>query len=90
MLIDIIGWIGSVMVVMAYGLNIYKMLASDTVLYYLLNIAGSACLIANTLYHQAIPSAVVNMIWVFIALIALIKRDKAAIKKGEGAPDQRP
>jgi hypothetical protein len=81
MLIDIIGWIGSVMVVMAYGLNIYKKLASDTVVYFLLNIAGSGCLIANTLYHRAIPSAVVNAIWVLIALVALLKRDKEAIKK---------
>jgi hypothetical protein len=80
MLIDIIGWIGSVMVVMAYALNIYKKLASDSVPYCLLNIAGSACLIANTLYHRAIPSAVVNMIWVLIALVALLRRNKAAIE----------
>jgi hypothetical protein len=74
MIVDIIGWIGSVLVVLAYGLNIYKLLASDSTLYCLLNITGSACLIVNTLYHHAMPSAVVNMIWVLIALIALVKR----------------
>jgi len=73
-LIDIIGWIGSVMVVMAYALNMYKKMASDSVAYYGLNIVGSACLIVNTIYHHAIPSAVVNVIWVFIALVALIRR----------------
>jgi hypothetical protein len=77
MIVDIIGWIGSVLVVLAYGLNIYKMLASDSVLYCVLNITGSACLIVNTLYHHAMPSAVVNMIWVFIALIALVKTGRA-------------
>jgi len=78
LIIDTIGWIGSVMVVVAYALNIYKKLASDALSYYLLNIVGSACLIVNTYYHHAIPSAVVNVIWVIIALAALLKkRDKA-------------
>jgi hypothetical protein len=73
-MIDAIGWIGSVMVIIAYALNINKRLASDSTWYYLLNIGGSGCLIANTYYHHAIPSAVVNIIWVFIALVALIRR----------------
>jgi purine-cytosine permease-like protein len=75
-MIDIIGWIGSVMVVLAYALNMYKRLASDSREYYLLNIIGSACLILNTLYHHAIPSAVVNIIWVLIALAALVNRKR--------------
>jgi hypothetical protein len=74
MWIDIIGWIGSVMVVVAYALNMYKKMASDSRSYYLLNIFGSACLILNTIYHHAIPSAVVNVIWVGIAFMALVKK----------------
>jgi len=74
MMIDIIGWIGSVMVIIAYAMNIAKRLASDSNWYYFLNIVGSGCLIANTYYHHAIPSAVVNVIWVSIALVAVIRR----------------
>jgi hypothetical protein len=74
MVIDLIGWIGSALVVIAYALNIYKKLDATSVTYYILNIFGSACLILNTLYHQAIPSAVVNMIWIIIAIIAMIKK----------------
>jgi hypothetical protein len=74
LLIDAIGWIGSLLVVIAYSLNISKKLASDTLSYYLLNIIGSACLIANTVYHHAIPSAVVNIIWVLIAIAALVRQ----------------
>ena len=73
-LIDAIGWIGSLLVVIAYSLNISKKLAPDTLSYYLLNIIGSACLIANTVYHHAIPSAVVNIIWVLIAIAALVRQ----------------
>ena len=74
MIIDIIGWIGSVLVVMAYGLNMYKKLDSDSLAYYSMNIAGSACLILNTIYHHAIPSTVVNVVWIIIAIIALAKK----------------
>jgi len=73
-LIESIGWIGSVAIVLAYALNMFKKLASDSVVYYILNIAGSVCLIINTLYHHAIPSAVVNIIWIIIAFIAVFRR----------------
>lgn len=78
MAIDVIGWIGSVMVVVAYGLNIWNKLASDSLPYFLLNIVGSGCLIANTIYHHAIPSAVVNIIWVGIAMVALFRKKPTA------------
>jgi hypothetical protein len=74
MIVDVIGWIGSILVIIAYALNIYGKLRSDAPLYSILNIAGSAGLIVNTLYHHAIPSAVVNIIWVCIAMVALIRK----------------
>lgn len=74
MIIEIIGWLGSTLVVLAYALNMYKKLEADSLTYYLFNIIGSGCLIINTFYHNAIPSAVVNIIWVLIALFAMFKR----------------
>ena len=76
-MIDIIGWVGSALVVLAYAMNMYNKLRSDSLTYYLLNITGSGCLIANTFYHHAIPSAVVNIIWVLIAFMAMLKRKPA-------------
>lgn len=69
--IDIIGWVGSAFVVYAYAMNMFNRMRSDSLSYYLLNITGSICLIVNTLYHHAIPSAVVNMIWVALAMWAM-------------------
>ena len=62
------------MVILAYAMNIFKKMAADSVPYYLLNITGSACLIVNTFYHHAIPSVVVNVIWILIAVSALLKK----------------
>ncbi|HEY8971303.1 MAG TPA: hypothetical protein VIM64_19500, partial [Puia sp.] len=74
MLIEILGWLGSVMVILAYALNINKKLDSDSLLYYFLNITGSSLLIINTLYHHAIPSMAVNVVWVLIAIVAIFKK----------------
>ena len=72
-LIDIIGWLGSALVVYAYARNMFGKMRADSFSYYALNIAGSACLIANTLYHHAMPSAIVNIIWVLLAAWAMVR-----------------
>jgi len=74
MIVEIIGWAGSLFIILAYAMNIFKKMSADSVYYYLLNIAGSACMIVNTIYHQAIPSAVVNIVWIVIAVSALLKK----------------
>jgi hypothetical protein len=72
-MIDIVGWLGSVFVVAAYFSVSYERFRMSPFMYQLLNAAGSLCLIVNTAYYRAYPSASVNVIWLFIALIALIR-----------------
>ena len=72
-LIDIIGWIGSVEVIAAYGLNSYQKLKSDSLIFQLLNLTGAIFLIINTVYYHAYPSAFINVVWVVIASIALLR-----------------
>lgn len=79
--IDAIGWFGSALVVVAYAMNMFNRMRADSLPYYLLNIVGSICLIANTLYHHAVPSAVVNMIWVALAMWAMGRRPAARRKR---------
>ena len=70
-LIDVIGWIGSVEVIAAYGLNSYQKIKSDSIYFQLLNLTGGVFLIVNTLYYSAYPSAFINVVWVIIAIIAI-------------------
>jgi hypothetical protein len=74
--IDIIGWVGSACVVYAFTMNIFGKLATTSSLYFILNILGSILLIVNTYFHQAYPSMAVNIIWVLVAIGALIKKPK--------------
>lgn len=80
-LIDTIGWFGSILVIVAYAMNIYGKLSAESPWYIGLNIAGSAGLIVNTFFHHAIPSMVVNVVWIGIALAALFKRSRKEIAK---------
>lgn len=79
LLIEIIGWIGSIAVVVGFASNSYGWLASYSIFYQGLNILGSICLIIHTIAHYAYPPAAVNIIWLGIALVAIFRKPK--IKK---------
>ncbi|TAE41097.1 MAG: hypothetical protein EAZ70_02445 [Runella slithyformis] len=67
-LIETLGWIGSVLIVGAYALNISGKVSHNSRAYLWANLVGSAFFVVNTLYHGAVPSAAVNVVWVGIAL----------------------
>jgi hypothetical protein len=73
LLIDIIGWIGSIEVLIAYGLNSYQKIRSDSMLFYMLNLTGGIFLVVYTITKEAYASAFVNVVWVIIAVIAIGK-----------------
>lgn len=70
---EIAGWAGSAMVVLAYAmLSMNKWKAND-IIYQWTNFIGSSLLIAFTLYKRAFPPATVNTIWAIIALLSIIQ-----------------
>lgn len=73
MLIEILGWIGSFEVIIAYGLNSYQRLRSDSFLFYFLNITGGLMLIIYSMYKGAFANTFINVVWVIIAIPAVIK-----------------
>ena len=75
-LVEILGWMGSVLIVGSYALNITGRLAATHKLYVLANILGGIFFVVNTYFHQAYPSMFVNIVWVIIAIVMLIKIDK--------------
>jgi hypothetical protein len=72
-IIDIIGWIGSVAVIAAYGLNSYQKIKSDSLIFLLLNLVGGICLIIYTVFYTAYANTFINVVWVLIAIPALIR-----------------
>jgi hypothetical protein len=72
LLIEILGWIGSIEVVAAYGLNSSQRLKSDSLTFQLLNLTGAIFLIINSLYKEAYPFTFINSVWTVISLIAIV------------------
>ena len=75
-LIEVLGWIASVLIVGSYALNITGKLSASSKIYVLANIIGGIFFVVNTYYHQAYPSMFVNVIWVIIAIYMISKKKK--------------
>ncbi|MBN8837028.1 MAG: hypothetical protein J0I09_07200 [Sphingobacteriia bacterium] len=73
-LIEIMGWIASALIVGCYFFNIRGKLQANSPLYIWGNLVGGIFFIINTFYHQAYPSMMVNIVWVIIAVAALLKK----------------
>ena len=71
-MINLLGWSGVVMLLLAFALVSSKRCEGDSVVYQSLNITGALLLIINSCYFGAYPSVGVNIAWVGIALVTLI------------------
>lgn len=67
-LIDTVGWLGGLIVVVAYFMISSGKTSAKSPLFQTLNLVGSVFLIINTYAKGAYPSTVVNIVWVGIAL----------------------
>jgi hypothetical protein len=76
LLIEILGWIASVLIVGSYALNITGKLHSSSKIYVLANIIGGVFFVVNTYFHKAYPSMFVNVVWVIIAIYMISKKKK--------------
>ena len=82
MLVEIIGWIGTFLLLTAYVLVSFKKLEGDSIKYQIMNAIAGLCLATNTLYHGAYPPSFLNAVWSVIAIAAIAT---AGIKRGKSA-----
>jgi len=71
--INILGWTGVALLLLAYALVSSKRCEGDSALYQSLNIIGALLLIINSFYFGAYPSVGVNVAWIGIAVFTLVK-----------------
>jgi hypothetical protein len=74
--IEIVGWLGAALVLLAYGLLSAHKLNSRSMSYQMLNIGGAVGLLVNALWNGAIPSGAVNVIWIGIGAHALWRNSR--------------
>jgi hypothetical protein len=76
-LIEVVGWAGSVLIVGAYALNLNGKLDANDLRYIWTNIIGAIFFMINSYSHGAMPSFVVNIIWIGFAINSIIQLQKA-------------
>ena len=71
-LMEVVGWIGAVLILAGYGLLTAGKVTAKSPSYQWMNVIGAAGFIANSGWNGAWPSAILNVIWVGIGMVALI------------------
>ena len=78
LLIDVGGWFGAILLLLAYFLVSTKRVGGTSIRYQSLNVAGSVLVGANALYYTALPSFSINVVWILIGVAALVHRKPAS------------
>lgn len=69
---DLIGWLGTLAYIVAYLLLSLGKLKAEQKTYHVLNILGAVGLTVNAIHLNDYPNIIVNIVWLAIALMALI------------------
>ena len=74
MLVNILGWTGSIMYLVAYALVSMKKTEGDSLLYQGMNVIAGIFLVIYTFTLEAYATMALNGIWAIIGLITLGRR----------------
>jgi hypothetical protein len=69
--VNVLGWVGTVLYLVAYALISSRKVEGDSLLYQGMNIVAGFLLVANTFYWKAYPSLALNVVWIGIGLFTL-------------------
>lgn len=72
--INILGWTGSILYLLAYALVSLKKTDGDSLLYQGINIFAGTLLVIYTLYLGAYATTGLNALWVIIGLFTLSRK----------------
>ena len=70
---EVVGWIGAVLILAAYGLLSAGKLDAKSPAYQWLNVVGAVGFIINSCWNGAWPSSALNVSWVGIGVVALVR-----------------
>lgn len=74
LIIDMLGWTGSILYLLAYALVSAKKTEGDSILYQGMNIFAGILLVVYTLSLGAYATTGLNAVWVLVGLITLGRR----------------
>jgi hypothetical protein len=69
--VEVAGWTGAALILLGYLLISAGKLTGQSVAYQAMNIVGAAGFVINGWWHPAIPSTVLNIVWMGIGAVAV-------------------
>lgn len=79
--VEAVGWMGTALVLLSYGLLMAHRVTTSTPLYQWMNIFGAVGLTVNGAVNHAYPSMALNVIWLALALYGL-RRARRPTRRG--------
>lgn len=73
LLAEIAGWYGAAAILAAYLLVSFTIITGDGLLFQLLNLTGALGILAIAAYKKVRQSILLNVFWLIIATVALIR-----------------
>lgn len=71
-LFEVFGWYGAAAILFAYALVSFSAIPANGWIYQLLNFTGAIGIMIISFIKQARQPALLNLVWAFVALVALI------------------
>ena len=68
--VEVVGWAGAVLILLAYLLLSAGRLTGQSLVYQGMNVVGAAGFVINGWWHGALPSAALNVLWLLIGAVA--------------------
>jgi hypothetical protein len=81
---QIVGWVGTCMIVFAYILVSLKKVDGTNHFYQLLNLFGAIGLAINVYHQKSWPAFALEIVWGLIAVLGLLKRHREDHKSQVG------
>jgi hypothetical protein len=74
--LELIGWLGFVLIVSAYLFVTIKLVEVSSATYHLMNLAGALCMVVNARHNEAKPLFWLNVVWALVAILGLLQLGK--------------
>ncbi|HEX2697220.1 MAG TPA: hypothetical protein VHM28_05885 [Anaerolineales bacterium] len=71
LVVDILGWVGTICDLFAYYLVSTKRLRGDAPTYQLINLLGGSLLTVNAIFYHSASAIAVNIAWIGISILTL-------------------
>ena len=75
-IIELSGWVGAIMLLIAYSANLLEKVKNDAIIFLVTNIVGSGLLIVNAYANRAYPFIIINVFWFLVSIYQLAKLGK--------------